>query len=156
MFIVTAMLRLSSKQQAVHHAQKEDTHTTTPSRSIAVYVLLLCCGAFLPACTTVHVSGSQAKVTRGFGIINIEIQPDNRAPLMVATEGVGIVAASKSVTIGAMREFTVSLPDASACHTVIVVQNNQEFNSLHQLLSSKPESLNHLCIATKEKITWTP
>ncbi len=124
--------------------------------TIVGYSLLLICCFHLQACTAVHINGAETKVIHGFGITRIQIQPDIHTPLMVATEGVGIIGASKSITIGAIREFTVSFPDASACHTVIVVQNNHEFNNLRELLNSKPENFNRLCITNKEKMTWTP
>ncbi|MEN9867310.1 MAG: hypothetical protein RL748_2900 [Pseudomonadota bacterium] len=112
--------------------------------------------AGLSACTTVHVSGAKAEVKQGIGFVNVALQPDGKAPFMVTTEGVGIVGAANSIMIGAGKEFLVSFPDAGACHTVIVVQNQQQFESLRQLISSNPESLNHLCLTSKEKSAWIP
>jgi uncharacterized Fe-S cluster-containing radical SAM superfamily protein len=121
-----------------------------------IYVPLIIFLGKLLACTTIHIAGVEPKVLREFGIVSIELPPGIQAPVLVRKAGMGIVLTTNTITIGAAREFMQVFPDASACHTVIVIQNPQEFEMLRQILSSKPESFNHICIAPKEETTWPP
>lgn len=118
-----------------------------------ITVLLL---GFVAGCATVRISsGADVKVSQGLGVLSVHVHPKNTEPLVVATEGLGIVAASQSTTIGAVREFVTSFPELARCHAVVVVQSNVEFDALRQILITDPDRLNNICLTTKEGKTWS-
>lgn len=119
----------------------------------SVVVLLV---SFVAGCATVHTSsGAEVKVSQGFGVLSVHILPSSTEPLVVVTEGLGIVAASQSTTIGAVSEFVASFPQLARCHAVIVVQSNVELDALRQLLIADPSRLNNICLTTKEGRIWS-
>lgn len=118
-----------------------------------VVVLLV---SFIAGCATVHISsGAEVKVSQGLGVLSVHILPSNTEPLVVATEGLGIVATSQSTTIGAVREFVASFPELARCHAVIVVQGNVELDALRKIMITDPSRLNNICLTTKEGKTWS-
>lgn len=105
----------------------------------------------LAGCVSVHVSGSEPRVSYGMGIVNVQLQSAGDEPLMVATDGLGLVASARSLTIGAVKERVAAFPRPSACHTMLVVQSSAQFESLLRLLREEPKRLSGLCVVNEER-----
>ena len=122
--------------------------TVFKGRTFAAAPLLCVC--ILTGCTSIRISGSEPTVSYGLGIVNVQLQPAPDKPLLVATDGFGLIASARSMTIGAVRESVATFPDGSACHTMIVVQSEIQFLALQKLLEENPGQLGSLCIVNKE------
>ncbi|WP_157773672.1 hypothetical protein [Variovorax atrisoli] len=120
------------------------------SRSLMIAVSLLGTGA-LTGCVSVRVSGSDPRISYGIGFVNIHFPADGNAPLMVATDGLGLVASTRSLTIGAVKERVAAFPHPSACHTMVVVQSSTQFDALMRLLKEEPQRLGDLCVVNEER-----
>lgn len=120
------------------------------SRTLLIAVSLLGTGV-LAGCVSVRVSGSEPRVSYGIGIVNIQLPSDGDTPLMVATDGLGLVASARSLTIGAVKERIAAFPHPSACHTMVVVQSSTQFDALMHLLNEEPRKLSGLCVVNEER-----
>ena len=120
------------------------------SRSGMTAALPLLLALETAGCASVHLSGSHAKTTQGFGVLNVHVTPVNKLPQVITTQGFGLVASARSVTLGMVRESLVLFPDASQCHTLIIVQNREQFEALRATLTDEPGKLNHICLTTEE------
>lgn len=110
--------------------------------------------AFLQGCTFVRVTGADANVSQGIGFVRVNVQSDSSLPVVVTTRGVGVIGSARSVTLGFVSEFVALFPDPSACHTLIVVEKNDEFNYLKSLFINNPKKLNNLCLTSKDGEVW--
>lgn len=122
---------------------------------VLTLVLVPIVSLVLGGCATVYVSGSDAKVSQGFGVVRVDVQPSNSAPQLVTTQGFGIVVASRSLTIGVVQESVATFPDSSGCRVMIVVQSSTEFEALQRVLIDDPARLGNICVTKKEGATWS-
>jgi hypothetical protein len=133
---------------------RRNQSSKTERRNVLPSIFALFVSVVVGGCTTVHVSGPDGTVSRGIGVVNVHIPSNNKAPQLVTTEGFGLIAASKSLTVGFIRETVITFPDISACHVAIIVQSNTELEALQSILKDRPERFNNICIITKEGRTW--
>mgnify|MGYP003586820171 CR=1 FL=1 len=119
-------------------------------RSLLTAVSLFGTGV-LGGCVSVHVSGSEPRVSYGMGIVNVQLQPVGDEPLMIATDGIGLVVSAHSLTLGAVKERVAVFPRPSACHTMFVVQGGAQFEALMNLLREEPRRLSGLCVVNEER-----
>ncbi len=106
----------------------------------------------LHGCTVVHVSGADATVSRSYlGVANVHVVPRQGQAVLVSTEAAGFVAGAHATNVGWMQETLVMSDDLSACRAYVVVEKNSELEQLKAAL----ESLNNICVFTKEGQSWS-
>ncbi len=121
--------------------------------AISNYLMLI--PLFFPAltagCTVVNVSGADPTLTRSYlGVANVQISPIAGQSALVTTEGFGVVAGGRSTGFGWMKEAQIFSNDLSVCRAYILVNNNEDLESLKDNL----EKLDNVCVFTKEGESW--
>lgn len=124
------------------------------NRDCVLSWLVFVSAGFASGCATVHVSGAEAQVSQGFGVLNVSVQAGEKTPTFVNTDGVGVILASQSIVIGSVSEVLASFPNAYDCRVMIIVQNNAEFDELRAVLTTNLGRVNDICLATKEGDVW--
>ena len=127
---------------------------TFPTQNIATL-----CGIFIVlfgsvGCSVVHVYGNSPSISRNFGIVKIQLPADGKIPTLVTTEGIGIIMAAQSTTVGWTRESAILVPDSTVCRVFIIVQGDEEIKSLKEKLTQQPNQFENLCILSKEGGKW--
>lgn len=119
-------------------------------RSIPVLFCLIING-----CTVIKISGAAPSVEHHFGIAKVSIKDDQKSPLVIAINSIGIIKTPNSISIGYVKEFLSKFPDPAQCNTLIVVDNVNDLNSIKEILQEKSSEINSLCISSKDGHSWS-
>jgi hypothetical protein len=98
----------------------------------------LIAAAGLAGCTTVSITNAEVIERRYPGLTVLQVVPGASGVSVIDTRGLGLVMGVHSATLGALRETTFLATDASRCRTIIVIQNEQQLQSLKESLATRP------------------
>ena len=118
-------------------------------RPQAILCLMAMLGSGQSACTRLDVFTDGEVRTRSFlGYASIELPPSEN-PVFVRTNGAGVVAGQRHLTIGWMNEELALFPDPTRCAVLIVAATPDDVTAIERILSASGQRLDRICIAGK-------
>jgi hypothetical protein len=101
-------------------------------------------------CAVVNVTGAVPTTSRHFGIVNLHL-PENQAPVvLVSTKGLGLTSSAKSTTFGWLSETVILANDPSTCSMIVLIENNEQLDSMKRTLESSASDISRVCLFSKD------
>ena len=78
-------------------------------------------------------------------------KPD-KCPRLVSTQGLGVVAGQRHITLGWMKEFYLEIPDPNDCRLIVVVEKQNDLESVKNLLADSGRDISNICTINDQGI----
>jgi len=115
-----------------------------------MFICIICILVTLTGCAKVYIAGSIPATYWNLGVININVPEENDSPLLLLSEGFGLMFGSQSTTFGWSKELLIVAPDSEKCRVFIVVQSDAELIRLKDMLKHNSKLLENICFFSQE------
>lgn len=103
--------------------------------------------ATLCGCTLVRIQGAKnVKVSDFIGVADVRIVP-GRHPVVIKTNGVGIVLSGRTAVFGWLDQRQVVFPDPSICSVIIESKSTREIKAVSTILRQDGKRLSNICMS---------
>lgn len=118
-------------------------------KKFAAYTLIAIVSLGLDACTIVQIQGADPHTEFYPGLVRVNIHAARDTPTIVSTNGVGLVMAAQSNTLGWVREWIAFFPDASKCRIVFIENTAEQSKKILGELTRLGLNLDNICVFDK-------